>query len=499
MESIFRINDFSVIRMSNMVESRTFYKCGDSTIQYVLDDETAWGNTVWANNFYPKRLNKMYSNTSLIPYRGRGWRDAYQVQTVEILLRQGYNFAGKFGLLLVLKDQLTNTYFCSKVLYESDFKITSNKELIDGSFWMIAARVYVPTTMRTLGAQIIELNYDDIALEGDNIGYIYNYPVDFEPLIPDKPIPDYILVKAEFDENFYLQITPYTSELNKSLEQTILDYFDLDLADIDLSYKIAYGNDQLGYKTIRLKNEDNQFMPIKFGLDISDYPKTTITTDKNVLVTIVMEVNVNNRLMTRTINLNTNILTVINPLISDRIVKPSISYPVNISHQTVISQNVIDHRTERQVITVQQPVFVEMISEDLVIANKNISFYSLMQPSYLIIGKTKSTDEQIVQTHTTVDGKYYFDLNDIIPVDEETTYQIINIETQKIVGQGTVKLEYEKSGTVVSKPKIIKSAQQATLADRFEATSSNRFDATATNRFDTELKPADKNQNLTKM
>ena len=122
---IFRINDYSIVRLAKTTESITFYEVQDSVSQFILADENDWNNTIWMTGAYLRRLNKVYNNECLIPFKQKGWSVDYQVKNIEILLRQGFTFENLFGFLVIVTDNSNETIYCAKILYERDFKITT--------------------------------------------------------------------------------------------------------------------------------------------------------------------------------------------------------------------------------------------------------------------------------------------------------------------------------------------------------------------------------------
>lgn len=444
--NIYRINDYSLMRIFDTTLTNEFtIETFDTTKQYIerpsdsISLDNIWNNTVWFAGEFRTRINKVYTGNPLIPYSESKPFETVNVQQVDVMLQQGYSFMNVFGLLVNIIDINTNKVYMSRMLRESDFKITSDKELIDGSFWLQACTLFIPKVSKTLSVQITEVTYADISGDGSNIGMIYNFPTDFIPLVSEKPIPDYIISSLKLDNNFYLEVKISTTE-NKTVEQSILDYFELEIADITVEHVINYGNDTDGYKTIRISNEDDKYLPIKIGLDLSPWSKEGEYTDDNLNIQVTTEINVNGKLMQREAILHTNITDIINPLIADKITHPDTNFPVEIKEEVKIEQKVIQTNKETKIIQVYQPIFVELIADELTIENKNISFEKLTVPAYLVIKKTKKLDEQIIESKRTVDDSIYFDISEVVPVDEDTTYEILDKGNLSIIGRGTVKV-----------------------------------------------------------
>lgn len=445
-KNIFRINDFSLLRSYNTTLTRKYslIKLGGNINQYVekgiSEDERnrILDYTVWYSGQYKNRLNKVYNSNQLISIPEENYNKEFTVKQFDVMIRQGYSFENVFGLLVIIIDVNNNIIYNSQILTADDFKITSDKELIDGSFWLLSKTIYIPQVNDILSVQIVEVTYNDIEMENDNIGFIYNYPKDFIPLITEKPIPDYILTSLSLDNNFYLNVKLYTTE-NKTIEKSILDYFNLSIADIEVSHLINYGNENDGYKTIRVSNEDDKYLPIKIGLDLSDWSESGNATQSTIDIHVTTEILVNGKLMQREAILHTDILEVINPLIADKITHPETNFPVEIKNEQVIEHKTINTPKQIRVVTVPQPVFIEMISDTFKIENKNISFKNLTVPAYLIIAP-QTDDEQLIESKITIDNVIYFDISDFKPVEKECEYQLLNKSNLMIIGKGIVKV-----------------------------------------------------------
>lgn len=439
-KNIYRINDYSLLRIfdTTLSTNYTIHEFPNDVKQYVdngISNSHAQKNLnqqVWFDGEFKHRLNKTYGSLPLIDTISND--ELSTVQQVDVMLRQGFNFYNVFGLLINILDVNNNKVYVSQILFESDFKITSDKELIDGSFWMLSSKLFIPKTNKTLSVEITTVTFDDINSE---TGLLYYYPVDFIPLVSEKPIPDYILTQLTLDENFYLETRLYTTE-NKTIEQSILDYFEVSIADISVSHVINYGNDLIGYKNIRLSNEDNKYLPIKIGLDLTPWKDVD---DTNINIHVITEIDVNGKLMQREAILHTNILDVINPLIANKIIHPISNYPVEIKQENIVNQQVIQTNKDVRVVTIYQPIYVQMLSDDIILENKNITFQKLVTPSYLVINKTDKVDEQIIESKITIDNQIYFDISNVVPVDKDTKYQIYAKEDGKFIGSGRVLLK----------------------------------------------------------
>lgn len=439
---IHRMSKHTLIREFSKNITKKFWCINN---QYIYADSNSWDNNVWVSNILDsngnivKELahyrNKSYSNDGLVAMPNESSIKEIQAVRFEIMLEQGFVFSptGIVGLHCIILDLDSQEILISQFLSENDFKITSDRLLIDGSFWMTKADIYLPKTSGLLCATITELYADDI---NNETGLIYNFNAPSEQLVDKKEMVETIKTSAEIDENFYLNISLYSLE-NKSVEQTLIDYIGHEPSNIEVNYDIKYGNESIGYKEFKISNEINKFSPIKIGLDFSDWNDTN---NEIIDIQIITNINYENNPMTRETLLTINIKKVINPIINRLLEqhRPDTVYPVNVNIENKIEQTVVETNTDRQVVQVLQPIFCEMIKESFVIENKHIVFENFNQPGYIVIDKTKKIDEQILKTDVTVDGRYYFDLSKLIPVDSNTTYTIYDENQRMILGSGSV-------------------------------------------------------------
>lgn len=431
--NIFRIGDDTIIRLYDINDTKEYIKYKS---QYIIKNQYIWDETVWVDEPYAKRLNRVYSNAGLINYPETYPAQEYISTCAEIMLQQGYSFNGIFGFHILLLNMDTNEVYNSQIVIEDDFKITTDKLLIDGSFWMQSAKIYIPKITGNLCAQITEIKYNDISLESTNIGALYNFPESVIPLRTEKPMTDSLRNVIELDENFYLHIK-IINEDTRTIEQTILDYFGFDYAEITFQHVVNYGNPEVGYEEIIVSNNVNKYGDIWLGLNLNPIANSDIT-NKNVDITVTTQAIVNNSLMERIATITVNAGNIMNPLIGAIIKHPETNYPVNVEIVQKIEQTVVKQNKQVRFITIQQPVYAELIVDEFKIENKNIVFTNLSVPAHLIIAKSKSSEEQNIASKTLSDGTIYFDISDLVPVSEETTYQLIDKESMKVIGNGKV-------------------------------------------------------------
>lgn len=445
MKNQYRINTDVLLQLNtniSEVDNFQFYESGLNNKQYISDkfensNNISLDNTIWNFGEYPAYLNKTFSSLKLIDNSDLQTLNNQKIITGSLLLRQGFDWEDVFGIFLVVKqmgNQTFSTILISQMYNINDFKINADdsRELISGAFWTKHIDFCIPNFDKSLMVSVEVVKFSDIEAGNPNIGLIYNYPLNdtqYEPLIGEEPTPDYIVTNVIILNNHYLEIEPLTTEFNKTLEQSLLDYFDLksNIIPIEISHIIKYGIGS-NYKTIRVSNEDNKFEPIKLGLDFSDFlPQTTI----NIFVST--EILVNNKLMVRNNTLLFNFVDVLNPIIQSLLINPTTNYPVRVENINQINNTIIETKTERKIVPIFQKIYAELVTEDVVYENKNIIFNIVETPCYFVV---KSETEQYILSKITQDNKYYFDLNEIPKPEKTLEYNIISATNKSLIQKG---------------------------------------------------------------
>lgn len=437
----FRISDYILAKISDTYEQNEFHKVNE---QYVRSDDNDIVSTVWYDGAENVKhyINKVYNSNLLIDVKADYPAKNYSTSNCRILLRQGFDFTSVFGLLVVLKDMDTDEILISRLLTNEDFHISDSKELINGSFWIEESDITYPRSDNNLMMQVTTVTFADVNFT-DRLGLILNYPNEFIPLIGEKPTPDFIRTTITMNESNFVVIHPFTTE-NKTLQKSILDYFGLELAQIDIAHVIKYGNEEDGYYALRVTNEMNVFNDVIIGLDFSPF-KVNNNTSKIVTIFVSTEITVDNKLMKRENSISVDLLEIINPLVADMIGVPETIFPVNITEEQIIKNTVIQQNVHEKYVALNYPVFVQYITGDIIYENKNITFPQLNEDCYLITEKTEKDEEQTLISGKTSDGVYYFDLSQFVPIAQNTKYKIKTVNTKTVIGEGMLIVSENKN------------------------------------------------------
>lgn len=440
----YRINDNVLLKLNtNLSERKSFYKFAEvaNSTQFLSEEfnndlvtnETNLDKTVWKLN---QRLNRVFNSVGLLNYSNLTVINNQKIITGSLLIRQGFSWEGVFGILLVVKtmgNQLDEKILISQIFDINSFKFDfdNSKELINGTFWTKNIKFMIPDFEENLMVSVETIKFTDIETDGI-IGKIYNYPLNdnsYEPLISESPIPDFIQTKVTLTNNQYLKIEPITLEPNKTIEQSILDYFGLtdNLVPITVEHVINYGTEEIGFKTYRISNEDYKFNPIVIGLDLTGFDSVTMT------VFVSTEIVCNSKLMKREQNIIFDYSSSLNPILANLVLSPEFVYPVVFETVNNIQNTIIESKTETKLVPIFQPVFVEMIKEDIVFENKNISFEDIKISAFMIIDSEK---EQYIVSKITNDGSVHFDLGTLIKPEKDCNYTIIDSSTKRIIKKG---------------------------------------------------------------
>lgn len=437
----YRIDDFTLLKTSETYKVKTFWKHEN---QYILA-ETPFDaeypesdRVVWDSGKFKHRVNRIYNEILFQPTDDECLVIQNNTTQCDVYLKQGFNFSGLFGIHFIAKDMTTEEILISKIMFQNDFIVSDSKELINGSFWIQKISFDIPRTNNNICVQATRLRFEDVDMTEDNLGYLYLYPNEFIPLIGEKPTPDFIKTKIEFDENHWITVTPYSTE-NKLLQQSILDYFGLQIADIKISHVIKYGNVDLWYKTIRISNEDNTFMSVNVGLNLSEFlTEQAINPDMNIVTIFVStEIEVDSKLMKRETSINTDLYDTINPIVRTLIKNPETVYPINVTEITQTTNTIIEQNVHTRIVPINQPVFVRFIDDAIKLQKTHISFNGVTEPCMMIIEKTKKDEVQIITSKVTSDGILFFDLSEIF-LNEPSTYILRTMNGERIIGNGNI-------------------------------------------------------------
>lgn len=370
-----------------------------------------------------------------------------------LYLRQGVSWTNVFGVVVVIRSNddihkvLYSQYFTPSHFTLNVIDSIISPKIINGDFWTYKAKFKIPRFDTDLDNVIIEtyfLTYDNISTNPSNIGTIFNYPEnlnDFEILSPTKPLPDYIKLAANVNANNMFEFGIFTTQPFKTLQQSILEYLDLGntVVPIFISYLINYGTDSLGYKNIRIQNEDNNLMPLTIGLDMSEFMEIV---SKKINVNFVAEIVVNGITMTRQLSVIYDYHTLYDPLIAAVYTTvPSTEYPVIVVEKNVIEQIIVENKTETKIVPIIQQFAVALVLKDFVYEPKNIVFDNPMinENSYMNIGNDIDNIGNItIYAKPTIDGTFYFNVN-------------------KVMSKPTMPLKYRifKDGVIIQEGSII--------------------------------------------
>lgn len=414
---------------------------GENFTQAVIENELVLNQTVWNVGVYSGRLNKVFNSSNLIDFADINNPKSYRSKNCSLLLRQGFSWNDLFGILVVMKGMTSGYIYTSQLMTISDFQLNfeASRELIDNAFWTSEKLFNIPDlgTDENLMVSIESVSFSDVVNSGPEIGLITTYPksiFNFESLVAEAPLPSYIDVSINISETHYIKIQPVTLQPNKTVEQSLLDYFNLskNVVPIEISHVIKYGTDDNGFKTLRVSNEDDAYSPVIIGLDFIQ------TVGTSVMVFVSTEFVVNNILLKREHSLLFDYNDVLNPILAEVILKGSdlTVFPVNVTKETIINHNVIQQETEQKIVTITQPVYIELVKENILFENKNISFEAIKEYSYMTIKDSKTGIEQFIQSKITADNKYYFPLTKVSKPEINSTFTIISSITNALIGKG---------------------------------------------------------------
>jgi len=444
MLSIQRINDFSLLKFVETQTNRNFWKAKDELSlvnnQYFIDEDI--NNIIWStgSSKYQYTLNKIFSGFPLFTPTSETPVINSLTTEVHLVLKQNYHLETPlFGLHVIIKSSKTNDILISKIIKQNEFVVVPDVMFIDGSHWNVEVVLQIPTTDEILMCQITEVFKSLTESDITDSGVLLNFPFDFVVLIDEKTLDDRIKTILSFDENQFLKIDLVTTE-NKSVEQSLLDSFELNSAQISISHVINYGTITAGYlnNVIRISDEVNKYNTIIFGLNLLplflSYPNEIVT------IYCSTEILLDGKLIKRQASITTT-NPLINPLIQakiDEILGNRTDYPVQVIQKNNVTNTIIEAKKETKIVPILQPVFMEFIKSDIIFESKNIYFDNIIKPTYLKLIVNKNDSDQLQLTKLTSDGKYYFDLSEFNPITTDSTYELWGANSLNLIGSGNI-------------------------------------------------------------
>lgn len=445
-----RINQDVMFIVNDSNEYQVFGNIDD---QFVAEYEQDLDFAVWSDAFsiFSYKLNKVFNNPRIFDWDELSL-DSELHRNVEIKLKQHFNWQNKFGILIIVKGATTGMVYISRLFNNTHFAVSDQQVLIDNSFWTASAWFKIPKLDKFENENLLVycdyISYDDVISSGEDIGLITTYPSTvsaFEPLIDEQVLPPTIDIVAELQENQYLKILPITQVFGKTVQQSLLEYLNLEdnRVQIIINHHVRYGNiDEEntgnGFKTIMVRNSDNVFGEVSFGIDFREYIDDLNPT-KKVLINISTEFIVNDIVMRRQKQLIYDFADILNPIVTDILPNDITVFPVNVTETTQMTQNVIETKETVKIVKVMQPVVVELQNNpDVKFENKFISFNNVNVDSYILIESLDLT----ISSNVAADNTIYFDLNKIAKPEKPVEFVIVDQSNTgnngKILQKGTI-------------------------------------------------------------
>ena len=112
--------------------------------------------------------------------------------------------------------------------------------------------------------------------------------------------------------------------------------------------------------------------------------------------------------------------------------------PASIQDIRIIIHKVIEQKTIEKIIPILQPTYIQIVAQNVVFENKNITFSNVTETCYLITENTKKDESVTIMTHQTKEGKYYFDLSEISILNEDAPFRVVTAKDSRLVQTGTL-------------------------------------------------------------
>ena len=457
-----KVNDFCLLKFTYPLANRDFVKADYSYLQGVgyhyIDVDSVKTDVQGQVVSYEADLKSVVWDNKFIK--------------ISFYIPQLFSWEGIQGLLLTIKGCESDDIYINRLFTINDFEYNNEKLLKDQIFWLESTTFNIPDYNEEFYAQCTIIKDSDINVEG----YIYNYPTFFQPIIQSKPLPDYIITRAELDNAGFLHLVPDTLE-DKTLENSLKNYFGYSRdksIPITIQHVITYSGINLttGYKEntiLRVSNEENNFNEVVVGIDLSRWIDVD-NPEQKFVIDIATEINVDSKLMTRYTTVIADLTTeVVNLLASQSV--PQYITQEKVEEVTQVNQTVINKPVETQIVKIYQPIFVKYIEKDVQYQNVRISFANLTEDCYLMV------EDDYIESHITSDGIYYFDLSELNPITQDTEYQIITKNGSIVIGSGLLTIDPPTTTTESSDVSIQETVQD--INTRIDQASSGISESTA--------------------
>lgn len=438
MENLYRIHDNILLSLNyNSRTIKPIYKYENNNyIQYLNNDnendnDEELCSTVWFNKFnlIDKKLNRYWNNSqNLVNTNNLIKIDSYEQIECELLLQQGFKWENVFGILIILKDSLTNIVYKSRLLINSDFNLNYKNEMINGTFWASSIKFWIPNILlleQSVSFAVEVIKFDDI--HNDNT--ILIYPNEFESLIPDMPLSDKINVSLKWNESLMLEIEPKSLLDEYTVEQILKWNFSLsEINNLNIEHLIKFKSDNDGnYSEFIVSNNVYPTNKITLGLPI-------IVSNENQLIEVTTYFKINGLIATRYNTIIWNFFETLNSYMSKYISTINENTQLNtveVIEQVNIENNVIDTIKDLKISKISVPTYVQIITDKNIILseNKNIAFSEIDFQSYIkcYFDDNENSDKNIyVLSEKTIENKIYFDINEISSKMEENNLSNIN-------------------------------------------------------------------------
>lgn len=406
--------------------------------QYVPQniDDIVWGSTTP----YKHRLNKLFNQYLYEIPQG-------EFNPLPALLCRLYfsNYdTNSMGYLFVVYDLVSKTCLNSSIIRQENISFNTNTQtqyLTDSNgfkqYFPYTVSLHIPQLSHStnLAAYIAPIQYKDVSKDNENLGEIYTYPNlnELIPIINNNLVQNTIETKVIWETNQYLTISLHTTE-NKTIEQSILDMFNLKTASITVEHEVHWGNDAIGWKTLSISNRENKYGSISFLPDFRKYVGDSI----NIIVTT--NINVDGKLIQRQVVTNNKAIN--NIYLFDDIIastEPLQHNVVSVEEVTRIEQTVINQKeSDPKIVTIQLPVPVQVVSQknipiDITSPIRYVIFDSnvvRLSKSHKLVLANKKTQEIVTTCSTSelANGEFAFDLDMIIlnKTDMELYYSLFD-------------------------------------------------------------------------
>ena len=177
-------------------------------------------------------------------------------------------------------------------------------------------------------------------------------------------------VDLKINDNKFLEITPKCLVVNKTIEQYLLETFDIEgyVPEISLKYQINFVNSSGTYDRITVSNDDDIYGKIKLMIDTAGYLVTSIN-DLPLTIFVVMVIEIDKFKIHRESKINYNYILKNPNTIIDSLELSDLTSKQIVEKVVVVNQDIVQTPSSNdpviKLLKMETPIFTNILTENV--------------------------------------------------------------------------------------------------------------------------------------